>query len=44
VYPASFLEHAIDQRWLTNLAPADWRQIRYWKPQRMGDLISNFWD
>jgi hypothetical protein len=43
-YPAQFLNHAVDPRWLTNLAAVEMREIRGWKPQRMGDIIFNFWD
>jgi hypothetical protein len=44
IYPAHFLNHAIDPRWLTNLAAVELREIRGWKPQYMGDIIFNDWD
>jgi hypothetical protein len=44
IYAASFLNQSVDPRWLSNLAAVELRQMRYWKPQRMGDIIFNFWD
>jgi hypothetical protein len=26
------------------LSPAEMRQIKYWKPNRVGDIVFNFWD
>ena len=33
-----------DARLLVNLRPVERGQIRYWRPQRLGDIIFNFWD
>lgn len=29
---------------LANLAEAELQQVDYWKPQRIGDIIFNYWD
>jgi hypothetical protein len=29
---------------LANLAEAELEQMKYWKPQRIGDIIFNYWD
>ena len=26
------------------LNQAEWEQIAYWKPERIGDIIFNYWD
>ena len=43
-YPAAFLDTPLDPAYLTNLAPVERREIKSWRPQRMGDVIFNFWD
>jgi hypothetical protein len=27
-----------------DLAPAEWKQIDYWKPRTIGDVVFNWWD
>ncbi len=44
IYPAQLLNHAVDPRWLVKLAAVELRQIHAWKPQRMGDIMFNYWD
>lgn len=29
---------------LVDLAPVELEQVKYWKPQRIGELIFNYWD
>ncbi len=29
---------------LMDLGPAELEQVNYWKPQRIGELIFNYWD
>ncbi|HEY1011178.1 MAG TPA: hypothetical protein VGE07_00640 [Herpetosiphonaceae bacterium] len=42
--PAAFLEAPVEPIWLAQLDSAELRQIRHWRPQRMGDLVFNEWD
>ena len=41
---AAFLNADLTSEMLGALAPCELRQIRYWKPARVGDVIFNFWD
>ncbi|WP_110514450.1 hypothetical protein [Herpetosiphon llansteffanensis] len=43
-YPPTMLNHRVEEAWLSNLAPVEVREIRVWKPQRMGDILFNYWD
>lgn len=42
--PVSALEAPVESALLGLLDPAELRQIRYWRPRRLGDLIFNHWD
>ena len=44
VYTSTELERAIEAGDLERLAPAELKQWKYWKPERVGDLIFNYWD
>lgn len=35
---------AVSEPWVTALGEAERAQLRYWKPQRIGDVIFNHWD
>ena len=35
---------AVSSEWTANLGEAELDQMRYWKPQRIGDVIFNYWD
>jgi hypothetical protein len=45
--------HPLDADWLAadlraellaDLSPAELEQVKYWKPQRIGDVVFNCWD
>ncbi|HEX8668600.1 MAG TPA: hypothetical protein VF727_09555 [Allosphingosinicella sp.] len=40
----TWLRSELDRELLAELAPAELRQLKYWKPQRIGDVIFNSWD
>lgn len=44
VLDRSELEGAVREEDLEQLGPAERRQISHWKPQRVGDIIFNYWD
>jgi hypothetical protein len=44
VVSLSSLEALPDAELLANLGAVEREQIRYWRPQRLGDIIFNFWD
>jgi hypothetical protein len=41
---ARWLSADLNNELLTGLAASELKQVRYWKPERVGDLIFNFWD
>jgi hypothetical protein len=41
---ADWLKDDLRPELLANLAPAEMEQVRYWKPQRIGDVVFNYWD
>lgn len=44
VLDRSWLEAAPDAAMLESLGAAERKQIRYWRPGRVGEIIFNFWD
>jgi hypothetical protein len=44
VVSLSSLEAHPDAELLVNFRAVEREQIRYWRPQRLGDIIFNFWD
>ena len=38
------LERAIHEDDLRHLSPAEMKELRYWRPARVGDIVFNFWD
>ena len=44
VVSLSSLEAPPDAGLLADLSPVERQEIRYWRPQRLGDIIFNFWD
>ena len=44
VLPQSLLDASTSVEQLAQLSDAELNQIRYWKPQRIGDIIFNHWD
>jgi hypothetical protein len=44
VVEASDFERSVHDEDSSRLTPAELKQIRYWKPSRVGDLVFNFWD
>lgn len=38
------LERSLDPNHLQQLLPAEIEQAKYWRPQRVGDVVFNFWD
>lgn len=38
------LESAVNKSELQQLRPAEIEQADYWQPQRVGDVVFNFWD
>ena len=38
------LELDAEDYYLDQLNRAEIKQIAYWKPKRMGDIVFNFWD
>jgi len=41
---ASWLSADLNSELLTGLAASELKQVHYWKPERVGDVIFNFWD
>jgi hypothetical protein len=44
VVTAGEREKPIRQDDLVPLGPSELDQVRYWKPERIGDVVFNFWD
>lgn len=44
VMSPSSLEAPPDPESLADLSPAEFEQVRYWRPRRLGDIVFNFWD
>ena len=44
VLSADLLNSAVDDSALSELGPAEIREVRHWNPRRIGDVIFNFWD
>ena len=38
------LSHPVTEHDLVNLSPTEQAQLHYWQPERVGDLIFNYWD
>lgn len=38
------LSHPITEKDLVNLSPMERAQIQYWQPERVGDVVFNYWD
>ncbi len=41
---ACWLNADLNDELLTGLAPSELEQVRYWKPERVGNVVFNFWD
>jgi hypothetical protein len=44
VIPAAELARPISQEMWQGLAPHEQKQLRYFRPRRVGDVIYNYWD
>src|SRR5262249_38899855 len=44
VMSASELDQPVSEDACQELSPAEIKQIRYWRPMRIGDVVFNFWD